>query len=62
MTFDFSKFYPVLKLAGSATVSAAVPALIGVLAGFDWTQVGVPAVVAGLIGPLLHAMPSPFKA
>lgn len=62
MKFDFSKFYPVLKLIASAAVSAAVPAVIGVAAGFDWSQVGVPAAVAGMIGPVLHALPSPFKA
>ena len=55
-------FLPVLKLVGTAAVSAAVPAVVGVLAGFDWSQVGVPAAVSGLIGPLLHMLPSPFKA
>lgn len=62
MKFDFSKFAPIAKLVISAAISGAVPAVIGVLAGFDWTQVGVPAAVAMMIGPVLHSLPSPFKA
>ena len=53
---------PFLKLAASAAVTAAVPAVVGVVSGYDWSQVGVPSAVAGLIAPVLHMLPNPFKS